>query len=346
MSKIISFIIPSYNVEHCLENVLKSMLHENCLKETEIIVVNDGSQDRTAEIAERYVSSYPDSVKLINKVNGGHGSAINIGTEAVSGKYFKVIDADDWVLTDNLLSFIITLKQCNADVVLTPYHQVSIVSGKKYNCMMHCESYNIEYSMNEVLEKWECFKHCLTFHGITYKSSFYRRHYHKLPEKIFYEDQEYAAIPCCHASSIYPINLHIYQYLIDNGDQSVSDVNRVKQIRHVEQVTRNMLEYGIQNSELLPAGKEYLYRKEEEIILSYFVIACLIQEDKQRGRIDFKDYKQMIKEVEPYIYKRIYSKSCLYSFMNRIHLPYKTYQFIIRSKLYSLMRKKHRIERV
>ena len=62
-----------------------------------MLVVNDGSSDRTVEIAEKYVQKYPDIFRVINKENGGHGSTINRGIEEARGTYFKVVDGDDWV---------------------------------------------------------------------------------------------------------------------------------------------------------------------------------------------------------------------------------------------------------
>ena len=64
-------------------------------EEVEIIVVNDGSKDRTAQIAQEYVEKYPTIVKAVNKENGGHGSAVNAGLDNATGLFFKVVDSDD-----------------------------------------------------------------------------------------------------------------------------------------------------------------------------------------------------------------------------------------------------------
>lgn len=321
------------------------MLHEECLDETEIIVVNDGSQDRTAEIAEGYVKRYPDSVQLINKLNGGHGSAINIGSRAANGKYFKVIDADDWIVTENLPAFIDQLKNCEADVVLTPFHQVNMADGVKSDWRMYCEAYEKEYTMGEVVSDWKSFDRCMTFHGITYKTEFYNKYRYELPEKVFYEDQEYATIPCCHADRIYPINLYIYQYLVGNGEQSVAVENRLKRLSHVELVTQDMLEYGNRHLELSEYGRDYLYRKTESVILSHYVVTCILQKDKRAGRENAERYNQMIQKSSPEMHKRIERKYRVYLMMNRMHLSYPLYELLLRSRLYSLIRKSHRIEK-
>ena len=96
--KLLSVAIPCYNSEAYMANCIESLLVGG--EEVEIIVVNDGSKDRTAEIAEEYRVKYPTIVKVVNKENGGHGSAVNAGLENATGLYFKVVDSDDWVDKD------------------------------------------------------------------------------------------------------------------------------------------------------------------------------------------------------------------------------------------------------
>ena len=99
--KILSIIVPSYNVEKYLEHTLKSFVEETVLEEIEIIIVDDGSLDHTKYIAEKFCKKYSNTFRLISKKNGGHGSTINCGIEAAIGKYFKVVDGDDWVNTES-----------------------------------------------------------------------------------------------------------------------------------------------------------------------------------------------------------------------------------------------------
>ena len=115
MDKIVSFIIPSYNVEKYLNACLTSFLNLEVLDQIEVIVVDDGSKDQTAQIARAYIEQYPQVFRLISKENGGHGSAINAGTAQAVGRYLKVIDADDWVVTENLKEFVEKLTDCSAD---------------------------------------------------------------------------------------------------------------------------------------------------------------------------------------------------------------------------------------
>lgn len=99
MDKILSFVVPSYNTSKFMSTVISSFLEASVFDKLDIIIVNDGSTDDTAEQAEKFVKLYPQSVRLINQENKGHGGALNTGLQAAVGKYVKVIDADDWVVT-------------------------------------------------------------------------------------------------------------------------------------------------------------------------------------------------------------------------------------------------------
>ena len=92
MQKILTITIPSYNVEAYIAATLDTMVTINNLDLLEILVVNDGSKDNTVAVAQQYVDKYPNSVRIIDKENGGHGSTINAGIREATGKYFKVVD--------------------------------------------------------------------------------------------------------------------------------------------------------------------------------------------------------------------------------------------------------------
>ena len=93
--KILSIIIPTYNAAKFLDKGLSSFIIDDnsLLNMLDIIVVNDGSTDNSVEIAQKYVNKYPDVYRILNKENGGHGSAINEGVKIIKGSYFKVVDA-------------------------------------------------------------------------------------------------------------------------------------------------------------------------------------------------------------------------------------------------------------
>ena len=122
--KLLSIAIPCYNSESYMEKAICSILAGG--EDVEIIIVDDGSKDGTLEIAKKYEKEYPAIVKAVTKENGGHGDAVNCGLQAATGKYFKVVDSDDWVNKDALLKILETIKKfvdagTEVDMVIANY---------------------------------------------------------------------------------------------------------------------------------------------------------------------------------------------------------------------------------
>ena len=93
--KYITFTVPSYNSESYMRRCIESLLAGG--EDVEILIIDDGSTDKTGKIADEYEMLYPNIVKAVHKPNGGHGSGVNKGLELARGLYFKVVDSDDWL---------------------------------------------------------------------------------------------------------------------------------------------------------------------------------------------------------------------------------------------------------
>ncbi|OYP07896.1 glycosyl transferase, partial [Lachnotalea glycerini] len=93
--KLLSIAIPCYNSENYMKKCIDSLLIGG--EDVEIVIVDDGSSDHTAQIADEYAAANPTIIKVIHQENGGHGEAVNTGIKNASGLYFKVVDSDDWV---------------------------------------------------------------------------------------------------------------------------------------------------------------------------------------------------------------------------------------------------------
>ena len=112
-NKLLTVTVPCYNSEAYLHKCIDSLLPGgDCL---EIIIINDGSSDRTGEIADAYVAKYPDIVRVVHQENGGHGEGVNTGIRNATGTYFKVVDSDDWLDTGALKRVLDKLRAFAAD---------------------------------------------------------------------------------------------------------------------------------------------------------------------------------------------------------------------------------------
>ena len=337
--KILSLVIPAYNSEKFLDKCIQSMLHPDVLQDIEIIVVNDGSTDRTPEIAVSYDEQYPDTVRLINQENKGHGGALNTGCVAASGKYLKVIDADDWVVTKHLPSFIQKLSECESDVVLTPHHTIDISSGEVCDWKCYPPEYGRTYTFSEIMQDWGAYERSLTFHGITYRTDFYREKAEPLPEHVFYEDHVYATFPCCYAESITPMDLFIYEYRIGDCSQSVSRQNQLKRHVHMETVLKVMEQRYAEMSD--SPNRMYVGKKIECVLLSYFVTTLLADPDRKEGRVLARRELERCKASAPRVASALEKKYMIFLFMNRLHMTDVTWGRILESSLYKhAMRKR------
>lgn len=335
MGKILSVIIPSYNAEKYLDKCISSLITD-CISKTEIIVVNDGSTDGTEKKATGYAEKYPDSIKIINKQNGGHGSAINVGAKAACGKYMKVLDADDWFLSENIPEYIANLEKINSDVVLTCHHTIDVGTGEIRNWRCFPEQFNHEYTMEEVMKSWKSFDRSLTFHGITYRTDFYKEQCIELIENVFYEDHEYATFPCLNAKSITCLDLFVYEYRIGDISQSVSAENQLKRLSHTEAVLKDMTRHG---KEILnPDANMYREKKTHLLLLSYLVTALLCDKNRRRGRQTAQKIMEWYSENDNAVYNMSINHYKILRTLNYAHIGLKGYNKILRSKLYNKIR--------
>ena len=221
MDKILSISIAAYNVAECIEHALNSLIGEkDLLKKLEIIIVNDGSKDRTSEIAHGYASQFPESVVVIDKANGGYGSTINASLAIAKGKYYKLLDGDDWYCTDNLRGFISFLEKTSADLIVTPYYQIKQIE--------------VLVDAHRDIKSEACsFDHGLlndTFlmHEIAIKTELLRAQNQPIAEKCFYTDLEYVyyAVACSCFVARYDKPIYCYKLGIEGQSVSLSGIRK------------------------------------------------------------------------------------------------------------------------
>lgn len=335
--KTLTFIIPSYNSAHFLDKCIPSMLHPQVMDKLQIIVVNDGSTDNTAQTAQKYCQQYPDTVCLINQENKGHGGALNTGCEAAQGKYLKVIDADDWVETENLPALIAALEDCDSDVVLAHYHTFDIQTNEVKDWKAFPEEFGRAYSLETIIENWRSFYQLMTFHGIFYRRDFYRQFGMALTEHVFYEDYEFATVPCCFAKTLRPLDLFVYDYRIGDVNQSVSDASKLKRLGHMQTVLARLIKAN-RDSDLTEAGKAYVAVKAQELLLSYLTIVLLANPDKKDGRRKANEMMEKFRQEFPAAAALAEKKYKIFCLMNRLHISNRMWKRIAESKLYRKLR--------
>ena len=244
LKKILTFAVPCYNSESYMSKCIDSLLPGG--EDVEIIIVDDGSTDGTAKIADEYVSRYPDICRVIHQENAGHGGAVNAGMQAAEGIYFKVVDSDDWVDADSYREVLKTLKSFRTEKIPVDL----LICNYVYEHVQDGTSRAIRYSNALPHGKvfgWEAARHFLMAQNILMHSVIYRTKVLKkcglhLPEHTFYVDNLFVYIPLPFVRTIYYLNTDFYRYYIGREDQSVNEKNMINRIDQQIRVNRLMID--------------------------------------------------------------------------------------------------------
>lgn len=208
--KILSVVIPTYNMEAYLRRCLDSVTRDDIPDSLELIVVNDGSTDGSLSIMQEYATKRPDIVNIIDKPNGHYGSCINAALNVATGKYFRILDADDWYDTDGLIELLGKLHESDADAIITSY------CAHRHTKTYAINPRNIDFQKNyTVFEKniWGKQPPSLyAMHAFTYKTSVLKSVNLKLTEGICYTDTEYLLYPLLQTKNILFYNILLYHY--------------------------------------------------------------------------------------------------------------------------------------
>lgn len=214
--KILSISIAAYNVESVIKKCLDSLCKCKYIDKLDIIVVNDGSSDKTVDLVTSYVQKFPNIVTLIDKENGGHGSTINSSLKIARGKYYKVLDGDDWVNPDALDQLIIYLEHSDVDLVINPYNEVYNNRTNLINVSRNLKS-NTLYTIDDLSE----FDY-MPMHSISVKLAQYKKVNQSISEHSFYVDTEFVYFVLSVVESVIFLDDVVYQYRLDQPTQSVS----------------------------------------------------------------------------------------------------------------------------
>lgn len=244
--KLLSLVVPTYNMEKYIARCLDTVTDAAVPPTLEVIVVNDGSKDRSLEIIRNYEKKRPDIITVIDKANGHYGSCINAALPVAKGKYFRMLDADDWVDTDALVELLGRLENCDTDlfVTLRTEHRVrkdGTVNIKKFP--FSTVEYNKVYQMQEFDIASHATGREFNMHSMAYKTEILRKVGLKHIEGICYTDIQYCFLPIDRIKDFIVFDLYLYHYNIGREDQSTSAVSLIRNYQHVVKVLGFVLDY-------------------------------------------------------------------------------------------------------
>ncbi|MBP5547927.1 MAG: glycosyltransferase family 2 protein [Bacteroidales bacterium] len=239
--KTLTFLIPCYNVSTCVSNCIDSMLVDDILDDIEILAINDGSKDNTLEILREYEAKHPDTVRVIDKPNGGWGTAINLGIREAKGKYLKEVDADDWVSSEKLKEYVAFLKDNEIDYIATDYTEYFKATDKYEHHSYQRDIYNKPMSLSDF---WKQYPTAWDFpiHAITYRTQVLRDNDIKVGDR-YYGDIEYNLYPLPHIQSICVLPINVTIYFRGSDEQSTSTKGYAKHYKDYIKMSQRLTQF-------------------------------------------------------------------------------------------------------
>ena len=260
----LTIVIPCYNSENYMERAIRSTLVSK--NDVEVIIVDDGSSDKTAEIADSYAEKYPNCIRVIHQENGGHGDAVMTGLKNATGLYFKVLDSDDW-LSRKALSHVVEFLTINSqideyfDMLICDYVYEKVGKSKKRRVnYKHVMPVRTTFSWSDIgrFKPWEN----ILMHTVIYRTDLLRKCKLNMPKHTFYVDNIYVYHPLPFVKRLYYLDVDLYHYYIGRSDQSVNEQVMMGRIDQQLLVTRLVIEdhslRNIENRKLRRYMSEYL----------------------------------------------------------------------------------------
>ena len=312
--KLLTVAIPCYNSQDYMEKSIRSALTGG--DRVEIIIIDDGSVDKTLEIANKYQEKFPNIIKVIHQENGGHGEAVNTGIKNATGLYFKVLDSDD-CLGKRALQQVLDLledmvsKDAGLDMLISNFMYDK--QGVKHKKIMR---YKSAMPVNRIFG-WDELKFGMTqyllMHSVIYRTKVLRDCGIVLPKHTFYVDNIYVFQPLPYVKNIYYLDVCLYKYFIGRDDQSVHESVMIKRLDQQYRVTKLMLEIynssPIDNANVDEAMVHYF-----DMMMCVSSILSIIEGSDERLR-DKENLWKQVRVSNPALYNRV-RKSLLGKTMN------------------------------
>ena len=293
MNKVLTITVPSYNAENYLLETIPTMLSVSNPEKLEIIIVNDGSKDNTLAVAQQLKENYPETLVIGDMEICGHGSTINSGIKIATGKYFKVVDADDWIESKNLSELIYYLEKCNDDEVISPF--VKIYTDKNteeiysYKPKLNQKTYQYDDFLSEINELPK-------MHAICIKTEILQENNIQIDENCFYVDLEYNVFPMPYIKTISYFELPIYRYRLGSPTQSVSISSYIKNIKMHEKVLFALIHFYNSYQSISKVQKNLLEDLISRVVTTQANI-FLAREDVNQAKKEFIDFEKKLENA-------------------------------------------------
>lgn len=305
MNPVLTIAVPTYNMERWLEKNLQTYCDNRLENRLEVICLNNASEDRSREIISHYVEKHPNIFKLYDRETRGYGSSINAAIAGAAGHYFRIVDADDWVDTEELVRLVDALADCDADVVLTDYEIVNMQTGQMIpvSAKEQGVSYGVVYHDFEFPVKT-----LPSIHGTTYRTGLLTDCGFYMQDNMFFVDEEYVVLPYLTAKSVEYFPFDVYRYQVANPEQSTSPKNRAKYREHREKILKRLIGAYIEaeRSGQDEGSLSYCFERIKNGVGDHFTTLYMYVENRAQGRSEALEWSRQLKALSN---KRFYTET-------------------------------------
>ena len=306
--KLLSIAVPCYNSEAYMGKCVESLLAGGA--DVEILIVDDGSTDKTGNIADEYEAKYPGIVKAIHQENGGHGAAVNTGLSHASGLYFKVVDSDDWVKESAYRKILQTLREAAGanpvlDMLISNF--VYEKEGEKKHKVM---KYHHALPKDRLFT-WDEVRHFhkgqyILMHSVIFRTKLLKECGLRLPEHTFYVDNLFVFEPLPYVKTMYYLDVNFYRYYIGREGQSVNEQIMISRIDQQISVNKMMLDYLVEKkAEIYKQRKMRIYMVNYLEIITVISSILLIRADTEESLAKKKELWDTIRQKDILLYIRL-----------------------------------------
>lgn len=293
MDKILTIIIPTYNMEKYLRKCLDSLIIENqeLFNMLEALVVIDGGKDSSSAIAHEYQDKYPNVFRVIDKENGNYGSCVNRGLKEAAAKYIKILDADDCYSKEGLSEFLLYLKDSNIDLCVTSYSTVDEDGNKLSDICVPEQLHNSIFNTDELSWEERFPRLLLSMHAFCVKRSVLVDNNYKQQEGISYTDTEFNYFSLLYSRQVVFLNYKVYNYLLGREGQTMSAAAAAKNSNNYYKVGRRLME-DFATQKISENKWKSLFIPVKNVVSSFFYTELFI---KKTAIVNKEDLHELIK---------------------------------------------------
>lgn len=328
----VSIIIPVYNAEMFLKDCVDSIINQT-YEDIEILLINDGSTDKTGNMCEEYAKK-DQRIVVIHKENGGVSSARNVGINKSSGNYIMFVDSDDWIENDTI-HFLVNIQEKNDyDIIMFgAYHENLVLNTiQKSNCKSRILDYNSEVKkILPILIKTEQINplwnkmyrsDIIKTNNITFEETI------NIAEDALFNYRFFLKINTC-----YILDECFYHYMIRNIESLTQRYNprKYNMLIWVNDYMQQELQKYTECNEVIKALKHIRVKN---------IYSCFLDLCNGKKKLAFKDKKRIIKDIitKETDWSKYHSDNLLYKLLIVVILTRNTYLIYTTTYLISKIR--------